>query len=212
MNLSYRSTHTHGSRTARFIPLMKSLRDQGRDVISLAIGEPDMDTPADIIAATQAALSRQETRYSDIAGLPVLREALARRFDGCGPENIVIFNGSKQTLYTAFQVICDPEDEVIIPVPCWVSFSAQITLAGGLPVFVPTCNHQLDINAISAAITDKTRAILINSPNNPTGAVYPANVLEQVAGLAVAHDLFLIADEAYDFFVYDGHTPVSLWD
>ncbi|MDL2269758.1 pyridoxal phosphate-dependent aminotransferase [Desulfosarcina sp. OttesenSCG-928-A07] len=212
MNLSYRSTHTHGSRTARFIPLMKSLRDQGRDVISLAIGEPDMDTPADIIAATQDALSRQETRYSDIAGLPVLREALARRFDGCGPESIVIFNGSKQALYTTFQVICDPGDEVIVPIPCWVSFPEQIALAGGLPVFVPTCDHQLDINAIATAVTDKTRAILVNSPNNPTGAVYPAKTLQQVAKLAMDHNLFLIADEAYDVFVYDSRTPVSLWD
>jgi aspartate aminotransferase len=212
MKLSTRIERIEGSRTARFIPLMAELRRNGRQVISLAIGEPEFDTPAPVIEATKLALDRQQTRYSEIAGLTDLRAALADRLEGCQAENIVVFNGSKQALYSIFQVICDPEDEVIIPLPCWVSFSAQVTLAGGRPVFVPTRDHQLDMDAIVNAITARTRAILINSPNNPTGAVYPRAALDAIARLAVERDLYLVADEAYDVFVYDGLAPVSLYD
>ena len=212
MKLSNRIQSIEGSKTARFIPLMAQLRRQGRRVISLTIGEPEFDTPAAVIEATQAALARQQTRYGEIAGLADLRAALAGHFKGCTAEHVVIFNGSKQALYTIFQTICDPGDRVIIPVPCWVSFSEQVKLAGGEPVFVATRDHQLDIDAIAAAITDRTRAILINSPNNPTGAVYPRRDLARIASLAMAHDLWLVADEAYHFFVYDEATCPSLFD
>jgi aspartate aminotransferase len=212
MNLSKRIQAIEGSKTARFIPLLEKLRQEGRPVISLAIGEPPSDTPAPVIQGTIAALNRQQTRYSDMAGLMELRTILARDFPGSGPENVAIFNGSKQALYAAFQAICDPGDQVIVPVPCWVSFSEQIKLAGGRPVFVPTVDHQLDVAAIEKAINGNTRAILINSPNNPTGAVYPRRDLEQIARLAQKHDLFLVADEAYRFFVYDGLDDASLYD
>jgi aspartate aminotransferase len=210
--LSRRIQMVEGSKTARFIPLLDALKRQGRSVISLAIGEPTDDTPLPVIDATKRALDFQETRYSDMAGLMNLRSALADRFKGCGPDNIVIFNGSKQALYTIFQCICDPGDQVIIPVPCWVSFAEQVKLAGGQPVFVATANHQLDVDAIATAVTPKTKAILINSPNNPTGAVYPRSELERIARLAVEHDLFVVADEAYHFFVYDNLPHFSLYD
>ncbi len=203
MKLSKRIQTVEGSKTAQFIPLLEALKRQGRSVISLAIGEPTDDTPVPVIEATKRALDRQETRYSDMAGLVDLRAALAGRLEDCEPGNIVIFNGSKQALYTIFQCICDPGDQVIIPVPCWVSFAEQVKLAGGDPVFVSTHDHQLDLEGIEASVTAKTKAILINSPNNPTGAVYPRPALERIAHLAVEHDLVVIADEAYDFFVYD---------
>jgi len=212
VKLSKRIEAIEGSKTARFIPLLEKLRLEGRSVISLAIGEPPVDTPVSVIEATKDALGRQETRYSDMAGLTALRAALARGFADCGPENVAVFNGSKQALYAAFQAICDPGDEVIVPVPCWVSFSEQVKLAGGRPVFVPTVDHQLDLDAIARAINGKTRAMLINSPNNPTGAVYPRKDLEGIADLARAHDLFVVADEAYHFFVYDELVYPSLYD
>ena len=212
MKLSKRIQTVEGSKTARFIPLLEALKREGRSVISLAIGEPTDDTPVPVIDATKRALDRQETRYGDMAGLMDLRAALAGRLEGCGPESIVIFNGSKQALYTIFQCICDPGDQVIIPVPCWVSFAEQVKLAGGDPVFVRTQDHQLDLESIEAAVTLKTKAILINSPNNPTGAVYPRPALEGIARLAVEHDLVLIADEAYDFFVYDNLPCFSLYE
>jgi aspartate aminotransferase len=212
LKLSNRIQSIEGSKTARFIPLLEAMKRQGRPVISLAIGEPTVDTPAPVIDATKRALDRQETRYSNMAGNHALRTALAARFTGSKPESIVIFNGSKQALYTIFQTICDPGEEVIIPVPCWVSFAEQVRLAGGKPVFVHTKNHQLDVEAMAAAISGKTRAILINSPNNPTGAVYPRRDLERIARLALDHDLFVVSDEAYDFFVYDDLAYTSLYD
>ena len=212
MKLSRRIQTIEGSRTARFIPLLEKLSGEGRAVISLAIGEPNVDTPQPVIEATKRALDQQQTRYSDIAGLDDLKADLAKRFAGSGADNVVIFNGSKQALYTLFQTICDPGDQVIIPVPCWVSFGEQVKLAGAAPVFVATCNHQLDVEAIAAAVTASTRAIVINSPNNPTGAVYPRKDLERVARLAIERDLILVSDEAYDFFVYDGLPCPSLYD
>ena len=212
LKLSDRIQGIEGSKTARFIPLIEDLKRQGRPVISLAIGEPTFDTPAPVVDATKRALDRQETRYSDMAGLMALRTALSGRFAGCGPGNIVVFNGSKQALYTIFQTICDPGDQVIIPVPCWVSFAEQVKLAGGEPVFVGTRDHQLDLDAIASAVTPETRAILVNSPNNPTGAVYPRRDLERIARLAEQNDLFVVADEAYAFFVYDHQPYCSLYD
>jgi aspartate aminotransferase len=212
LKLSRRIQATEGSKTARFIPLLKRLRREGRSVISLAIGEPMVDTPEVVIAATVDALHRQETRYGEMAGIKELRTVLAGRFDGCGPENIAVFNGSKQALYTIFQAICDPGDQVVVPVPCWVSFGEQIKQAGGEPVFVPTSDHQLDLEAVAAAVNSRTRAILINSPNNPTGAVYPRQDLERIVRIAEEHDLFLIADEAYEWFVYDNLQYASLYD
>jgi aspartate aminotransferase len=212
VKLSKRIEAIEGSKTARFIPLLEKLKREGRPVISLAIGEPMVDTPATVIAATIDALNRQETRYGDMAGLRDLRAALADQFDGCGPDNIAVFNGSKQALYTIFQAICDPGDQVIIPVPCWVSFSEQVKLAGSDPVFVPTSDHQLNLDAITAAVNSRTRAILINSPNNPTGAVYPRQDLERIVRIAEEHDLILVADEAYEWFVYDNLRYTSLYD
>ncbi len=212
MRLSQRIQAIEGSKTARFIPLMAELRRKGRQVISLAIGEPEFDTPDPVIEATKLALDHQATRYSEIPGLPALREALAARLEGAAAQNIVVFNGSKQALYTIFQTICDPGDQVIIPTPCWVSFTEQVKMAGAESVLVPTRDHQLDVDAMAAAITDRTRAMLINSPNNPTGAVYPRQDLERIARLADQHDLILVADEAYDFFVYDNLACTSLYD
>ncbi|MGD8701037.1 MAG: pyridoxal phosphate-dependent aminotransferase [Desulfosarcina sp.] len=212
MKLSKRIQRIEASKTARFIPLLDAFKRQGRKVISLAIGEPAVETPLAVVEATMQALDRQQTRYGDIAGLAGLREGLAERFDGCKPDNIVIFNGSKQALYTIFQVICDPGDQVIIPVPYWVSFAEQVKLAGGEPVFVPTRDHHLDLDAIEAAVSPKTRAVLINSPNNPTGAVYPVQDLKAIARLAEKHNLLLVSDEAYAFFVYDQLPCFSLYD
>jgi aspartate aminotransferase len=157
LKLSTRIQSIEASKTARFIPLIEALKRQGRPVISLAIGEPTVDTPAAVVDATKRALDQQETRYSDMAGLMKLRAALAGRFAGCEPDNVVVFNGSKQALYTIFQTICNPGEQVIIPVPCWVSFAEQVKVGRRKPVFVDTNDHQLDVDAIAAAVTAKQR-------------------------------------------------------
>lgn len=209
MEISRRTKNIAPSRTARFIPAMAELRRQGRQVVNFAVGEPDFPTPAPIIEATQNAMAAGHTRYGPTAGLPELRRRIARRFGGCSAENIVITNGSKQALYLIFQAVCDPGDQVILPAPCWVSFPEQVRLAGAEPVMVATRGHRLDIDAVASAVTPRTRAVLVNSPNNPTGAVYTEDELAAIVVLCMENGLFLISDEAYDAFVYDGRNHVS---
>lgn len=211
MKLSSRIASAEASRTVRFTTLIEQLRAEGREIINLAVGEPEFATPKEIVAAARLALENGHTRYGPVAGLGALRSALAGSFEGYGPGNILIANGSKQILYGLFQVLLDPGDEVILPTPHWVSFSEQIRLAGGVPVTVASPGHQLDCEAISEAVTPGTRAILVNSPNNPTGAVYPAPDLARIASLACRRDLWVIADEAYEGFVYDGIDSPSLF-
>lgn len=204
MKLSERAAGIQASGTVRFTALLAELRAKGRDIVDLAVGEPAGAVPEKIIAATCDALDQQKTRYSTVAGIDGLRRQLADRFAGRTPADVILTNGSKQALYMAFQVVCNPGDEVVIPTPCWVSFAQQVRLAGGRPVFVPTDRHQLDCNAIKRALTRKTRAVVINSPNNPTGAVYPEKDIAKIVRLVLDRDLYLIADEAYEYFVYDG--------
>ena len=212
MKLSDKIQSIAGSQTVAFTTLVQQYRQEGRKIIDLAVGEPQFDTPAPVIDATKAALDAQKTRYSPVNGISELRSQLAIRFSGYDAENILLTNGSKQALYMIFQAICDPADEVIIPVPYWVSFIEQVKLAGGKPVPVATKDHQLNCEAIECAVTPRTKAILINSPNNPSGAVYPMAALQKIARLAEDHNLFIIADEAYDAFVYDGNVHASMFD
>jgi aspartate aminotransferase len=212
MKLSDRINRVEESQTVRFTRLLQQLRQQGREVIDLAVGEAHLNTPAEVIESTKRALDEGMTRYGTVSGLKELKSGLARQFDGYDDDNIIISNGSKQCLFSIFQVICNPSDEVIIPRPYWVSFPQQAIIAGGKPVFVDTRDHQLDCAAIARTISPKTRAILINSPNNPTGAVYPAKELEKIALLALEHSLYIISDEAYGPIVYDGIKAESLFD
>jgi aspartate aminotransferase len=212
MKLSAKIQSITGSQTVAFTALIQQLRLEGRKIIDLAVGEPQFDTPAAVIDATKNALDAQKTRYDPVNGLYELRTRLAAQFSGYDIDNILIANGSKQALFMIFQVICDPADEVIIPTPFWVSFIEQVKLAGGKPVPVATKDHQLDWEAIEHAVTPRTRAILINTPNNPSGAVYPMADLHKIARLADDHNLFIVADEAYNAFVYDGHAHASMYD
>jgi aspartate aminotransferase len=212
MKLSDRINRIEESGTVQFTLLLQRLRREGKEVVDLAVGEPPFDTPAQVIESTKQALDDGRTKYGPVAGLIELKSRLAQQFEGYAEGNILISNGSKQCLYSMFQVICNPSDEVIIPRPYWVSFPQQVELAGGRPVFVDTRNHQLDCEKIERALSPKTRAILINSPNNPTGAVYSAKDLSKVTQLALKHELYVIADEAYNAYVYDGIRAGSLFD
>jgi len=198
------------SKTTQVFTQARQLRLQGKRIFSLAVGEPDFDTPAPIIAATRQALADQQTRYGTVAGLEHLRTRLAQTFTAYGQQNILVTNGAKQALFSIFQLLCNPGDEVIVPQPCWVSFTEQIKLAGGRPVPVDTIDHQLNAQTIRAALTPRTKAILINSPNNPTGAVFSKDTLIDVARIADEHNIYVISDEAYHAFVYDGrvHAPM----
>ena len=210
MRFAERIEQIQASQTVRFTELLQKRRQEGYEIISFAVGEPEYQTPAKVVAATRDALEQGMTRYGPVQGTAELKARLAGQFEGWDQSNILVSNGSKQCLYTLFQALCDPGDQVIIPRPYWVSFSEQVRLAGAEPVFVDTRAHQLDCEAIEKAVTDKTRIILVNNPNNPTGAVYPRADVERVADIVRQHDLFLVSDEAYAFFVYDGavcHSP-----
>lgn len=209
MKLSDRISNVEESQTVQFTQLLQQFRRQGRAVINLAVGEPHLDPPHAVIESTKQALDQGMTRYGTVSGLQELKSGLAEQFDGYDDRNIIISNGSKQSLFSIFQVICNPSDEVIIPRPFWVSFPQQVIIAGGKPIFVETCSHQLNLEAIEQAITPRTRAVLLNSPNNPTGAVYPGKDLEKIAQLALEHNLYIISDEAYGLFVYDGLSAAS---
>jgi aspartate aminotransferase len=200
------------SKTTRIFGLARQLRRRGKDIINLAVGEPEFETPAPVIDATCQALAAQATRYAPVAGLEPLRSELATAFDGYGPDNILVTNGAKQALYALFQVLCNPGDEVILPRPCWVSFTEQIKLAGGRPVLVDTVDQQLDPDAIGQALTARTRILLINTPNNPSGAVYSDEALAEAVRIARRHNLYLIADEAYQAFVFDGRRAKPLFE
>ena len=200
------------SGTTRIFTLAQELRRQGRDIISLAVGEPDFDTPPPVVEATRKALADRETRYGAVSGIEPLRSRLSDEFKGYGPENIIITNGAKQGLYSLFQILLSPGDEVIVSKPCWVSFTEQIKLAGGVPVLVGTREHQLDPGGIERAVTGRTKAILINSPNNPTGAVYTQTEVTAVARIAATRGCYLIADEAYHAFTYDACPHLRAFD
>lgn len=213
LSLSHRILGVDPSGTTRLFALVEQLRSQGRELISFAVGDPFFQTPSNIIQATQKALDQGKTRYSAVSGLAELKTELAKQYEGLSADHILISNGAKQCLFTLFQVICNPGDEVILPRPCWTSFPQQIKLAGAAPMLVDTLNNdQLDLAAIEEAITPKTKAILVNSPNNPTGAVYPLSDLAALCALAEEKDFMVISDEAYAGFTYDGLNDCSLFD
>ena len=180
----------------------KALIASGVDVVNLTAGEPDFPTPAVPSKAGQDAIAEGFTRYTAVAGIAELRSAIAtklREDNGLEyrPEQVVVSNGAKQSVYNALMVLLDPGDEVVIPFPAWVSYPEMVRLADGVPVMVDTepAGYRLDPTALAAAITPRTKAIIINSPSNPTGAVYSNEELRAVAKLAIDNDLYVISDE-----------------
>jgi aspartate aminotransferase len=198
--------------------LANQMKMDGIDIISFAQGEPDFDTPLNISREAARAIDEGYTRYTDVPGIREVREAVAEKFEKENgiryrPSEVMVSNGGKQVLYLLFRTICDPGDEVIVPTPCNVSYEEQIKLSGAVPVFAPTKkeNHfRLTRKDIEKFITPKTKAVLINSPNNPTGAVCEEKDLREITDLAVTHDIFIVTDEVYEHLLYDGRKHVSI--
>jgi aminotransferase len=210
MRPTYLSTRVAGLRPSgirKFFDIAATMKD----VISLGIGEPDFATPAPIMEAGKSSLDLGETHYTSNAGKVELREAIASHLASSygitySPENEIIATvGVSEALYLACTAILDPGDEVIVPTPCFVSYQAEVLLAGGVPVELPSRyenSFALDPADLEKAITPRTKAILIGYPNNPTGAVTSQEVLLEVARIAEEHDLVVISDEIYDRLVY----------
>jgi aspartate aminotransferase len=187
----------------------KALVAQGVDIVNLTAGEPDFDTMPAARAGGIAAIEQGFTRYTPVPGIAELREAIAKKLkDDNGLDykaaQVVVSNGAKQSIYNALMVLLDPRDEVVIPTPAWVSYPEMVKLAGGVPVMVDTQPNQyrLDAKALAAAITPRTKVIVLNNPSNPTGVVYSDAELRMVAGLAVSNDLYVISDEIYEKLTY----------
>ncbi|WP_287417205.1 pyridoxal phosphate-dependent aminotransferase [Oceanithermus sp.] len=210
--LSKRAQALKPSSTVAMNARALELRRQGVDVIALTAGEPDFDTPQHVKDAACRALAEGKTKYTPPAGIPELREALARKFErenglAYAPDQITVGAGGKGVLYNLFQAILDPGDEVILLAPFWVSYSAQVELAGGVPVVVKSTAETgfvPELEAVAAAVTERTKAIVVNSPSNPTGAVYPPELLRGLARLADERGVFLVSDEIYEHLIYEG--------
>ena len=196
----------------------KEMKANGEDVVGFGAGEPDFDTPKHIKDAAIRAINENKTRYTPAAGTVELRKAVAKKFreeNGLDYEytNIVVSNGAKHSLVNAFTAICNPGDEVIIPAPYWVSYPEMVKLADGVPVVIyakEEDNFKITPEQIRAAITDKTKAIVINSPSNPTGMIYTKDELEKIADIAVENNIYVISDEIYEHLIYEGkHVSIA---
>jgi aspartate aminotransferase len=210
--LSERARRLAPSPTLAISAKARAMRAQGIDVISFSAGEPDFDTPERVKAAATRALAEGRTKYTDTAGIPELRAAVCaklKRDNGLDyePADVVVSVGAKHTLYNLCAVLLDPGDEVLVPAPYWVSYTEQVRLVDGRPVIVPTDEargFQLDVAALRAAVTDRTKLLILNTPNNPTGAVFPRADLQAVAALAVERGFWVVADECYEALSYEG--------
>ena len=218
MAVSRRAQRIDLSSTLRISAQAIALREAGVDVLDFSAGEPDFPTPEVVKEAGRRAIAENKTRYTANAGLLELRRALAAdlaRTRGLvyAPEQILVSSGAKASLFFAFQALIEPGDEVLLPTPYWVSYPDQIRLAEGSVAFVPCSDadgFKLDASALEAAITPRTRALVLNYPSNPSGACYTREELEPLAALCVRHDLWIVADEIYSRLLYDGRRFTSI--
>lgn len=196
----------------------KEMKAKGIDVIGLGAGEPDFNTPDHIIKAACTSMKEGQTKYTASGGLPALKESIIEKFQRdqslhYSPKEIIVTSGAKHGLYTLFQVLLNDGDEVIIPTPYWVSYPEQVKLAGGTPIYIEGKEeNQFKINAeqLEAAITARTKAVVINSPSNPTGMVYTKDELYELGKVCLKHNILIISDEIYEKLIYDQHVHYSI--
>ncbi len=218
-HLSERVKSMSESATIRMAQLARELKNQGHDVISLSLGEPDFDTPQFIKEAAKKALDEGFTKYTPVSGIQELREAIShklKRDNGVdfSASQIMVSNGAKQCIYNLAMALCDPGDEVIIFTPYWVSYSDIVKLAGGVPVFLEgTIENDFKINPedLKNAITDRTKAVLFSSPCNPTGTVYEENDLKVIAEILADYPgITILSDEIYEYINFSGkHVSIA---
>lgn len=212
MTYSSRITNLQESATIAISTLATTLKTQGRDILSFSAGEPDFDTPEPIKLAAKAALDQGFTKYTQVAGIPELKQAIANKLERENglhyePKQILVSNGAKQSLFNVFQALIDTGDEVIIPAPYWVTYPELVTYSGGSNVFIET-NEQdgfkITAESLRQAITSKTKALVLTTPSNPTGMVYTKQELESIAQVLQGTNIAVIADEMYEKLLYDG--------
>ncbi|MDP7978410.1 pyridoxal phosphate-dependent aminotransferase [Bacillus sp. WLY-B-L8] len=210
MKLAKRVAALTPSSTLEITAKAQALKAEGHDVIGLGAGEPDFNTPEHIIEAAYKAMLEGHTKYTPTGGLAALKQEIMKKFErdqglSYEPSQIIVCNGAKHALYTLFQVLLDEGDEVIIPTPYWVSYPEQVKLAGGEPVYVDGLeeNHyKITPEQLRQVITEKTKAVIINSPSNPTGMIYSKEELQQLGQVCLEHDILIVSDEIYEKLIY----------
>ncbi|MDD7403430.1 MAG: pyridoxal phosphate-dependent aminotransferase [Butyribacter sp.] len=218
LELSKKAAAVKPSSTLAITARAKELRAQGKDVVGFGAGEPDFNTPQNICDAAIAAIHDGFTKYTPASGTNDLKEAISKKFKDFnhldyGTDQIVISNGGKHSLTNIFTALINPGDEVIIPAPFWLSYPEIVKLAGGVPVIVTTTkeqNFKLTAEDLEKAITDKTKAVVINTPNNPTGMLYTEEELRAIADVVVRNDIYVVADEMYENLVYGEEKHISI--
>ncbi|CAN5830374.1 pyridoxal phosphate-dependent aminotransferase [soil metagenome] len=218
MKLASRIRQVAPSMTLVMSAKAKAMKADGLDVCSFSAGEPDFDTPKHICEAAKTALDQGKTRYGPAAGEPALREAIAQKLQQdnqlpFGPENVMVTNGGKHSLFNLIMAMIEPGDEVIIPSPYWVSYPEMVKLAGGTPVIVPTTaetSYKITAEQLRQAITPNTRLFVLNSPSNPTGMVYTPDEIRALAAVVVEADIWVVSDEIYEKILYDGAEHLSI--
>lgn len=218
MELSRKAQAIEPSLTLAITAKAKEMKEKGIDVISFSAGEPDFNTPKNIINAAIKAMEDGNTKYTSVNGILQLREAICKKFkDDNGleynPSQIVVSTGAKQSLANTFLAILNPGDEVIVSTPYWVSYPEIIKLADGKPVFVEgdeKSNYKFTKENLEKAVTAKTKAIVLNTPNNPTGTIYNKEELEVIADFAKKYNIIIISDEMYEKLIYDNENHISI--
>jgi len=212
MILSKKLLEIEPSATLDVIKKVNELRAKGENIISFGAGEPDFDTPKKVREVAKKAIDKGFTHYTNVSGIAELKKAIINKLKKDNdldytPENIVVSNGAKHSLYNVLSAILNEGDEVLIQAPYWVSYPEMVKLVGGKPVFVDTRieeNFKLTSKKLEEKLTDKTKAIILNNPNNPTGNTFSKKELEDIAKLAIKNDLFVISDEIYEKLLYEG--------
>lgn len=218
LTLSRKAQAVKPSSTLEITAKAKELKAKGIDVVGFGAGEPDFNTPKNICDVACDAIQSGFTKYTPVPGIVDLKQAICDKFAKFNhlnyePNQIVVSNGGKHSLTNIFSAILNPGDEVIIPVPFWLSYPEIVKLADGVPVFVKATkeqNYKVTAEQIEAACTDKTKALVLNSPSNPTGMLYTREELQAIADVVVKKDIFVVSDEMYEYLTYDGAEHISI--
>ena len=212
MQISKKYSGISASPTLLIDSKYKAMKAEGIDVVGFGAGEPDFDTPDHIKEAAIEAIRAGATKYTPASGTPALKKAICKKLQNENglqytPSQIVVSNGAKHSLTNVFGAILNPGDEVIVPIPAWVSYPEMVKLADGVPVYLETSeenNFKFTADALRNAITPRTKALVLNSPSNPTGMVYNREELEEIAAICVEKDIYVVSDEIYEHLIYEG--------
>ena len=218
MELSKRAKKISASLTLAISAKANKLKAAGEDVVSFGAGEPDFDTPEYICDAARKALEIGFTRYTAASGYEDLKEAVIEKLKrdnnlDYNKDQVIVSNGAKHSLFNTFQAILNPGDEVIIPVPYWLTYPETVKMGGGTPVFLETKENEdfkINIDKLKDMVNENTKALILNSPSNPTGSIYTKEELEAIAKVAVDNEIIVVSDEIYEKIVYDGNKHISI--